>query len=233
MRAWYGGLILLLLSQGSVALGGAMTTAEYFPLGNGNSWTYSVTGTQGVFTHSVRVLPGTTIINGVATIAKEHSDGEIEYFTNDANGIRLHRESDPEITLTMVPPIVFARATMNITETVHSTGIIMVDYPGFWTGTLSYDSTTTLEALETVTVPAGTYEAVKIYNSTRIFGDTPNGRIDETDTDTTWLTRYIGTVKSTSADDEGIDIAVLISTNVRAPVPFMPFLPILLDLDHP
>ncbi|MGW8229151.1 MAG: hypothetical protein ACWGOW_09630, partial [Gammaproteobacteria bacterium] len=90
-RLAIGGMILWLLSQGCSVYGETDSSAVYLPLADGNSWTYRVTGTDGIYNETMTVLPGTTVINGVATKAVQYSDGDIDYFTSDTNGIRYHR----------------------------------------------------------------------------------------------------------------------------------------------
>ncbi len=43
------------------------------------------------------VLLGTIAINGVPTKALQDDNGFTNYFTNDSNGIRLHRQLQPNV----------------------------------------------------------------------------------------------------------------------------------------
>jgi hypothetical protein len=61
-----------------------VTSAEYFPLNDCNSWTYSV---DGMSTVAMTVAPGITVVTGVATKAVEFTDGSISYFTSDPDGL--------------------------------------------------------------------------------------------------------------------------------------------------
>ena len=127
MRLAIGGLILWLFSQGGNVFGETKSTSEYFPLDDGGTWTYRVTGPYGTYNQTVTVLPGTTTINGVETKAVKSTggpDGEgIEYWTNDLNGIRAHAAYLPGMGwLYFEPPMVNANRTMNLGETVYSRG---------------------------------------------------------------------------------------------------------------
>jgi len=219
------------------------TTTEYLPLTDGNFWTYSVTGTCGTYNKTDTVLQGTTTINGVPTKALYTSGGPddkgIEYWTNDNNGIRGHGAYVPDTDigpawLYLEPPIVTAKSTMTINETVVSSGKATFNFGSYGTYILNYESTSTLDGVETVTVPAGTYETVKIRGIRRIFGSILNQPYDDTSTTITWLAKYIGVVKDTYTDVDCNEVYNLISTNVKPPptqlpARFLPFLPLLLD----
>ncbi len=236
-----GSLFLSLMSQAGYVIG--ETTAEYLPLADGNFWTYSVTGTFGSYNETVTVLPGTTTINGVPTKALQTSGGPddqgVEYWTSDINGIRLHGAYIPNSDagpgkLYLEPPLVNANSTMTVNETVTSSGkaTFIFDYHGKYV--LDYESTSTLERLETVAVPAGRYETVKFRDSMRIFGSILNQPYDDTSTGSTWLAKDTGVVRDTYMDFEGNELTELISTNVkpppsRLPARHLPFLPLLLD----
>jgi hypothetical protein len=69
MRFAIGVLILWLFLQGGNVFGETISTSEYFPLDDWNAWNYRVTGPYGTYNQTVTVLPGTTMINGVATKA--------------------------------------------------------------------------------------------------------------------------------------------------------------------
>ena len=84
--------VSLVISISVEAQAAAITSAEYLPLADGNVWTYSV---DGFSTLTVTVLPGTKLINAVWTKELQQSDGQVDYFTSDTNGIRQHGEFDP------------------------------------------------------------------------------------------------------------------------------------------
>ena len=240
-RIAIGCVILWQMSHAGYVIG--ETTTEYLPLTDGNFWTYSVTGTCGTYNFTVTVLQGTTTINGVPTKALYKSGGpddkEVEYWTNDNNGIRLHGAYTPDTGigpawLYLEPPMVNARSTMTINETVTSNGKATFIFNYYGTFILNYESTSTIERLETVAVPAGTYETVKVRDSMRIFGSILNQPYDDTSTGNTWLAKDIGVVKETYIDVDCNEVSELISTNVKPPptqlpARFLPFLPLLLD----
>jgi hypothetical protein len=121
------GLLAVLLVPRSAAA--TFTAAPYLPLQSGNSWTYLVDQS---FTVTTTVLPGTTTINGVAAKAVQSTGGFTEYYTNDSNGIRLHRQFEPDVfidgvgtvdlTVTFNPPIRIANAVTDIGQIVNTSG---------------------------------------------------------------------------------------------------------------
>jgi hypothetical protein len=232
-------LILWLLSQGCNVYGETDSAADYFPLVDGNSWTYRVTGTYGTYNETITVLPGTTVINGIATKAVQYSDGDIDYFTSDNYGIRYHQVYDPTpppiITLTFAPPLVVAHDKLSIPETIYSSGIVWLIHEIEGAFPLNYSATSEIEASETVSVPAGTYKTVRFSDYTNFNGNILGDAIDFSDWGNTWVAKHIGIIKQTFYDDDGVaEEWVMISTNVKPPVDekytiYLPFLPLLLD----
>ncbi|MCG6899781.1 MAG: hypothetical protein LJE75_07225 [Gammaproteobacteria bacterium] len=215
------GFALYLLTQAGVIFG--ETTSEYFPLTNGNSWTYRVTGYEGTYNETMTVLPGTTMINGVATKAISYKGspyGEaFEYWTNDIQGIRVHAAHIPgEGWLYFEPPMIAANRIMNIGDTVYSSGKARFVFDFYGTFILDYESHSTVVGMETVTAPAGTYETIRFSNTDRIYGYLVGQWYEDVESGTTWLANYLGTVKSIDEDSDGREDRVLISTNVKPPV---------------
>lgn len=235
------GVFLWLISQAGYAIG--ETVAEYIPLDDGNSWTYRATGSYGAYNKTFAVLPGTTLINNIPTKGIQVFGGPdnlgIEYWTNDSEGIRVHGGYTPitEIgsgSVVFEPPMHTAKREMNIGETVYSSGKAIMNFSGYGTFILDYESNFTVLGTETVTVPAGTYETFKFGGSYRTFGFILGQYFDFTVSDTRWLAKYIGPVKETYAHFYGSETHALFSTNVTPPpskpsVRYLPFLPLLLE----
>ena len=216
-----GGFALWLFTQAGVVFG--ETTSEYFPLNNGNSWTYRVTGYEGTYNETITVLPGTTMINGVATKAvkiKGSPYGEaFEYWTNDIHGIRVHAAHIPgEGWLYFEPPMLSANRTMSIGETVYSSGKARFVFDFYGTYFLDFESHSTVVGMESVTAPAGSYETIRISGTDRIYGYLGQEWYEDVDSRTTWSAKYIGKIKSIDEDLDGREESVLISTNVKPPV---------------
>jgi hypothetical protein len=198
---------------------GTIPSSEYLPLADNNSWSFIVNGSAST---TLTVQPGTTLVNGVATKGMEDSEGGVSYFTSDSNGIREHREYDPfppESTLTFNPPVVFVGPAPDVPATVNGSGTATLSMPTVSPTPfmLNYTSTSTAQDFETITVPAGTFATVRLNTSIRVFGNAGGTPVDETITETYWVVRNLGPVKTVTTDIGGTDTLLLTSTNVIPP----------------
>lgn len=239
-------LLLLFLSSAALNAGAEqILSSEYFPLVDGNYWAYSVSDFyDNNYDTTITVLPGFTDVNGIPTKALFNSYHDVtEYFTNDSEGIRLHRSVDPdpaEPSFTFNPPLIIAEPSPEIpgySSILYSTAHTIIpdiqDEPFILSCQYSYY----VVERDTVTVPADTYDTVRLSFTFRIFGTLPTGfTFDETANQTLWVARKIGPVKQVfNAGTASAETAELIKTNVSPPDPgkpspkFMPWLPLLLE----
>jgi hypothetical protein len=181
----------------------AFDSAPYFPIHTGDSWTYLEDGSV---SNTTTVLPGTTLINGTATKAVvESADGFAAYYTNDANGIRLHRQVDPVhgITVTFVPPVVLATAVSDIGQTANTSGTAQTNL-----GDATYSASFTIEAVENTTVPLRTFNnVVRVGGTVTIVG---GGTVSFTG----FFARNVGPVKLIDSDGTETVTSELTATNV-------------------
>ena len=185
----------------------AITTAPYFPIDAGNSWTYSWTDNGLTGTSTTTVLDTPVLVNGVTTIVVQESDGELTqtYMTNDQNGIREHREYVPStwidgfgftsVDMVFSPPMKMVDAETTVGASLYSTGTAMFTIAGLGTFPLTYTLTSSIDGLENITVPAGTYQAVKNTQKLTIAGSVLGEYLSIAMTRTLWLTKGIGIVK--------------------------------------
>jgi len=153
--------------------------AKYFPLTPGNSWTYLINKSSDI---SVVVLEGKETVQGIETSVLQYSDGSRDYYTNDSEGIRLHRQFAPnvfiegagvvDLTLTFIPPLKYADAVMQSGSTVISRGIVRTNsLPNYGVLEMGYSANLWFEPqLYNIKVPAGTYRAVAIDGEVTIEG---------------------------------------------------------------
>ncbi|MCB1763810.1 MAG: DUF11 domain-containing protein [Gammaproteobacteria bacterium] len=193
---------------------------EYFPLKSGNSWTFR--NIPSSVTATMSVLPGSTFINGVATQAVQTSDNSVTtYQTNDANGINLYRRTvnigGIQIIATFNPRVVRGAANTCIGDVESNSGTARVEASGYGTYTLSYTSQSYIEGQESVSVPAGTYETIRIRWVTRIFGSIDGEAINDELTEVNWFAHYVGPVKQQLSDGFSTQTNQLIATNVTPP----------------
>ena len=183
----------------------SFSSQPFFPIESGNFWTYRVDDGSSFTT---TVLPGTTNVNGILTKVLQDSDGGlINYFTNDSNGIRLHRQFDPGfgLTATFSPPIKFANTDTDIGQTVNSSGTVVTNF-----GNLSYSASYTVQAFENITVPIRDFTALRLQGTIT----SCSGSICETATSTLYLVMNIGLVKEIAVSDVDNYTNELIATNV-------------------
>ena len=117
---------------------------DYFPLDTGNSWTYENTTTSTSVTRTV--LSGTTKVKGIATKSVRDSLGETSHYTNDANGLRLHKEVDHEGSVTYSPPIKYSHSELSIGDSIPSRGKATLVMYGYGTFNLNYTATSRILA---------------------------------------------------------------------------------------
>ena len=197
----------------------AFTTASYFPSEPGTRWTYQKDSGELV---TDTLLSRTEIINGAPTTVVKRSDGTDGYFTNDQNGVRLHRFTyfqyieevgrDVLTTLTFSPPLQQAYATAHIGQEIDSSGVVSVNFQGLGTYDLDYSAVVVIAGWETITVPAGTFRTLRIAITVRLLGQIESDPIDDTNESTDWYADAVGEVKI--HDVTGGETEVLVSTNI-------------------
>ena len=172
--------------------------ADYFPLESGTNWTALKNGTTTITTS---VLAVTVNVNGAFTKVTRNSENFSQYFTNDSNGIRLHRQDDGGNVIVYTPPVKFSNPVTDVGQMVTTNGNVTFTLPGTGVFQLSYSVSSEIAAIETVIVPLGQYSTAKLILKVRIFGSILGTAFDETEVDTAWLTRGIGAVRQSNLFD--------------------------------
>jgi hypothetical protein len=177
---------------------------EYLPLEPGTIWKYIRNGKSTV---TRRVFNEEIIVNGVKTRPVKYVEENVtEYLTNGKNGINLHRQYQPnvyvggvgwvDVDVTFVPPIKLADSEVWIGQKIRSIGTTqMVLWPSGKTYYFGYWAETTIEAEEQVTVPAGTFNAVRYKESIEVY--------DQYMETTRYLAKGIGIVKDITLNPGG------------------------------
>ena len=198
----------------------AVPVVSYLPLNVGNTWTYTVNGTSSD-TASV------SAVSGSAAKALSFSDGEIDYFTNDAStGISLLKTFSPSqningcgntpLTITASPAMVFAppNVVLGTTTPTPSSGSLAIKMncsARLMTLAATYTASSTISGPESVATGAGTFQAVRIVFS---FTANYNGALS-TSSATYWAASGVGIVKEVVTSSQGTpETYVLSSTNV-------------------
>jgi cadherin-like protein/thrombospondin type 3 repeat protein/FG-GAP repeat protein len=172
--------------------------SSYFPLNAGNTWHYDILDSDIDIAHSV--FNNQTNINGKLTSTLAYTDSRVDYYTNDAEGLVLHREiSDfqniENVRLDSLPPLKIAEAEMKLGQTVRSSSTVLAHIPGNSAFTYTNTVITRLSSFEQVTVPSGTYNTVLLRVDRFISGELYNVDVDYRKTTTYWLAEGVGAVK--------------------------------------
>jgi len=218
--AWSLLLLLALLS----ATVRAFPSAPYMPLADGNTWTYLTNGVP----DTVAVQPGTYLVNGQATKLTLHASGDQNFSSNDASGIREHKSFVASIyisgygftsaTQTLSPPIIHAHAETSIGATLYQSGVDTLDYTGIGAFPLSYSWSSTIVGYETVTVPAGTFNAIKISETLVVYGYIGATYVVTNGSNTVWAVPNLGSVKSVNVVDGVTETRELTASNLLRPI---------------
>lgn len=169
----------------------------FFPLVDGDTWTFSTNEGEVHLTAG----PGSRIINGIVTnILSESRDEARSYYTIN-NGLQLHGFESIEGSMFLSPAMTILPNNGDFNQAVSGGGTIRMSLPGFPDLNLTYSSSSNVTSVEVVTVPAGTFRAIRVRHILTITG-VVNGRwlylVEDTQT---WLAKNIGTVKETNTID--------------------------------
>ncbi|HEY5291241.1 MAG TPA: fibronectin type III domain-containing protein, partial [Burkholderiales bacterium] len=131
------------------------------------------------------------------------------------NGIREHSQFKSNlyvpglgftaVTATFSPPILDAPAIATMGLSITSSGTMNYSIPAALINSdLSYTTSATLEAFETITVPVGTFNAVRVKQSVNLSGFVQGNQVNQSTTGTVWVVSGIGTVKSVALSGDVI-----------------------------
>jgi hypothetical protein len=172
---------------------------DYFPMGQGDTWTYYDLARQKNETH---LISGTETVNGVD--ATKMIVGEDTYLLFDIyNGtLRIHKIYFLDAIagcgwsqIVLNPAVIMIPAELSIG--VKNTFSTTTKYTNCKGASASQTTTleVTLEAVEDVTVPAGTFEDCLKYNFKVASIFNPQGQTENTD-QTWWMAEGVGNVKT-------------------------------------
>jgi hypothetical protein len=216
------GVLGVLLACGAQAL----PPGPYFPLPDGATWTYSYSSPQAdppTWTQTESVVGSKTFNGATVRIVRDNFGNEF-YYTNDAQGIRLHGQffpdPDPDLveTDTFNPPVPLAAPDAVIGTPVNGAGTLLAQV-GVEAFGIAYSSTATPIGFESVTVPAGTFANALRLQLTINFSF---GELNWVQSVQVWLVPGIGIVKRSLYDSLYFDyneIGELVSYNVPDIVP--------------
>ncbi len=177
----------------------SLIASNAYPLLPGDSWTYRIESSSNTYTTAV--AGGTYPVNGVETTLVQGSDGSQMYMTSDGSGIYEHREyapafnGNPAVTVTLSPAFAYSEAEMTIGQSVPSSGTATFDYGVYGVYYLNYTGSSTLQTIETVVVPFGTFQAGRLQTVLTCTGYIGSEYVSGSVTQTLWVAENIGVVK--------------------------------------
>ena len=187
-----------------------------FPIVAGTTWKYLIDGQNEV---TRKILKQKVNVNGVDTSVMQYVDEKFKiYFTNDSNGILVHRQYQPNVAVqgrlinidaTFIPPFHYAGPTLGIGGSIHSQGVARTKAAGR-TFDFPYTTDMTIEGMENITVPAGNFNTIKVKVTITLTSGYDNSTISST----LHFAEGIGIVKDVSVDTENLtSTAELVYTN--------------------
>ena len=175
------------------------TISEYFPLGQGDTWTYREEDND----LTVKTISGTERINGVDAAKIIDEDGDYYLWTN-SNGLVWYKEYDADDIpgcgweqIVFNPPIIASSAVVSVGSAYASAATLSASDCTGGSANVSISYVFSIEGIENVTVPAGIFN-----NCLRIKGILTVNGSTETNEMTIWLAKGVGEVKSISIDKQ-------------------------------
>lgn len=155
-----------------------LTAADLFPLIPGATYSYLVNGADAL---AVVARSTSEDVNGVPTMVLDHTPtfGQENYTQDNVQGLAMHRvrltqDGIPTGVLnTFSPPLTFLSPLPVVGSMVTATGTALIEAAGFEPQTVAYSGTATAAAVETITVPAGTFDTLRIESALTV-GTTVN-----------------------------------------------------------
>lgn len=208
---------VLVLGAAGPAL--AFKAIDLRPLEIGHSWTYDENGVS-----VTETVVGTELVKGVSTFVVESLTGpEVgaqSFVTNDENGLRFHKAVIPGPeggSFVLTPPGTDLQADFPAPSGFVSSGEVDFTFTGLGTFPGTYDVIVTVIGLEMLTVPVGTFQALRVDFSADLTVSALGMTISLVTTGSEWYAAGIGVVRSiATVDGENIS-RQLVSTNVPEP----------------
>jgi len=188
---WFAGILIFMVTALLKGNAAAYNMAEYFPLHQGDEWTYSST-VNGITVESKTVISGTEQINGVETIKMG-----VHCVVIDSEGLKTYKWERPDFGQVYIydPPELTFPAQFDLGD-VHQQSYTNFIYSldgGTLLDTGTISETVSLELVEDVTVPAGTFkDCLKILYS--ISYQNASGEYGNFE-DYNWFARNVGRIK--------------------------------------
>ncbi len=195
--------LIVMVALGAAGAAQSFKAIDLQPLQTGYSWTYLEDGVS-----VEETVVGTESVNGVSTFVLETLTGPDAgaklFLTNDENGLRFHKAVIPEPdggSFVPRPPATDLQADFPAPSGFVTSGDVDFTITGLGTFPGTYDVSVSVIGLEMVTVPAGTFQALRADFSADLtvsaFGET----LTIVSTGSDWYATGIGIVRSIGTVD--------------------------------
>jgi len=222
-------LVLCFVALPCAAVAEVIDVELYNPLAPGDTWVYQ---DQSLNRTTFTVLATTEEIGNQQTQVEQESGGQSpgaeENYTNDENGLRVYRFYYPHLFIQGVgsvdtyidlsPPMTLAHPTAVLGDLVSSSGTATFTYVGYGSVSLAYQSTGGFTYREEVSVPFGTFNALRLEYTLSVNGTVQSQPVSYVSTSVAWSVPGVGGIKSVTDSPEGSTELDLVSTNLT-PVP--------------
>ena len=175
-----------------VPLASAYDLKKYYPLDQGNSWTYSVTEDGEITEETIRIK-GKEVIAGVESVKIIYPDGDYECMAIDSQGMKMYKALDGGESKVFKPALlIFPNIKVGESKKYSSSA------KGYHrTATLTGEIT--LESIEDVNVPAGKFQRCLRFSC---FKESVTDAGYDRDECTIWLAPGVGKIKEISSSVE-------------------------------
>lgn len=195
-------LIIMLIMPANFVLAADMIE-EFYPLHQGNAWTYAITEDEGSESEEETLrVNGEEIVSGINTV-KLYSEGdEYECFAFGSEGVKKYKTVDLEDKNYQIfnPPVITIPNIEIGGSVSYSTHIVSNALDNKKTGEFKENAQIKLVSVEDVVVPAGKFSGCLKFSFN---ADRENADSYSRENCIFWLARGVGKVKEVCIDTEG------------------------------
>jgi hypothetical protein len=190
-------LSLSIVAVGAAGCGGSEGAEKYFPMKIGATWNYAVTPASGVPYTDVKQNTASSPPTLTQTYTPSSGTPSTSSYEMDANGISITGVTSTALQSSYAPPCLLLPSNTTPGFSTSSTST-KTTVQGSTNTTYTVAVAVTIDGLESVTVPAGTFSALKV---TRAMTTTTAGTgTVSTSYNIQWYAPGIGSVKTVNED---------------------------------
>lgn len=182
-------------------LSSAYDLREYYPLSQGNSWTYSIIEDEESYEETVKI-EGKEIVNNVETQKMIYAEDEYECVNLNSEGLKIYKSFDEDEYEIFEPPKIIFPNDIRMGETKeYLINSLKYNLDGAKIGETKEIGQISLESIEDTDVPAGKFSNCLKFSIISEQKDADGNCYDKDDC-TVWLAPGIGKVKKFCLDTD-------------------------------